>query len=196
MKQNVSDVQALKAELKRVKHKERYRTVLRSTVYALIVVAAVSVLVATLWMPVLRVYGHSMEPTLDDGDILVSVKSGSFKPGEMIAFYANNKLLIKRVIAGPSDWVVIDEEGIVYVNEVRLEEDYITEFSLGNCNITFPYQVPESCWFVVGDQRATSIDSRNTAIGCIYEEQVVGRIVFRIWPLHAFGGLLDSTKKD
>jgi signal peptidase I len=184
-KMSLPNLQSLRNELKRVNHAERYRSVLRSTIYALIVVAAVSVLVATLWMPVIRVYGYSMKPTLEAGDIIVSVKSGSFKPGEMVAFYANNKLLIKRVIAGPSDWVVIDKEGTVYINEKRLKEDYISEFSLGNCNIEFPYQVPESCWFVVGDQRATSIDSRNTAIGCIYEEQIVGRIVLRIWPLSA-----------
>lgn len=183
----IPDVQSLKKELNRTRHKERYSSVLRSTIYALIVVAAISVLVATLWMPVLRTYGNSMTPTLGDGDIVISVKSGSFHQRDLIAFYANNKLLIKRVIAGPGDWVVVDENGIVYVNETRIEEPYISELSLGNSNIEYPYQVPESCWFVMGDHRATSIDSRNTAVGCVYEEQIVGRVVFRVWPVDTFG---------
>ena len=150
-------------------------------------VAAISVLVATLWMPVLRTFGHSMDPTLGDGDIVITAKSSTFDRGDLVAFYANNKLLIKRVIAGPGDWVLVDEDGTVYVNEERLDEPYVKEPSRGNCNITFPYQVPESSWFVMGDYRATSLDSRVREIGCIYEEMIVGRIVFRIWPLNGFG---------
>lgn len=135
----------------------------------------------------LRIYGHSMNPTLQDGEIMVSVKTDRFETRDLIAFYANNKLLIKRVIAGPGDWVTINDDGAVYVNEQRLQEDYIEEPALGVCDIQMPYQVPESCWFVLGDHRATSIDSRNKNIGCIYEEQIVGRIVFRVWPLREFG---------
>lgn len=187
-KLTIPDLDLLRAELQRTKKKKNFGIVLRSTLFTLIVIAAISVLVATLWMPVLRAFGHSMDPTLGDGDIVITVKSSSFERGDLIAFYANNKMLIKRVIAGPGDWVVIDEDGTVYVNEERLEEPYINEAALGNCNIKFPYQVPESSWFVMGDHRETSLDSRVIEIGCIQDEMIVGRIVFRIWPLRDFGG--------
>jgi signal peptidase I len=185
----IPDVSSLKKELQRTRHNKRYRTVLKSTVYVLIVVAAISVLVATLWMPVLRTNGYSMTPTLDDGDVVISVKSANFDRGDLIAFYVGNKLLIKRVIAAPGEWVVIDDDGYVYINDEKLYEDYVETPSLGNCNIEFPYQVPESCWFVLGDHRETSVDSRNTAVGCVYEEEIVGRVVFRVWPLGSFGTL-------
>lgn len=177
----------LEKELNRVKYKRRYHVVLRSTVYTLITVAAIAVLVATLWMPVLQIYGGSMTPTLSDGNIVVSVKSGDFQSGDIIAFYYNNKILIKRVIAEPGDWVNIDEYGTVYVNDAKLDEPYLAEKSLGDCNIELPYQVPESRLFVMGDHRSVSVDSRNTAVGCVAEEQIVGKIVFRVWPLHDFG---------
>lgn len=183
------DLELLRAELQRTKRRKSFGVIFRSTVFTLIVIAAISVLVATLWMPVLRTFGHSMDPTLGDGDIVITVKSSSFERGDVVAFYANNKLLIKRVIAGPGDWVVIEEDGTVYVNEERLDEPYINESSLGNCNIVFPYQVPESSWFVMGDHRETSLDSRVKEIGCIQDEMIVGRIVFRIWPIKEFGGV-------
>ena len=183
------DLELLRAELQRTKRRKSFGVIFRSTVFSLIVIAAISVLVATLWMPVLRTFGHSMDPTLGDGDIVITVKSSSFERGDVVAFYANNKLLIKRVIAGPGDWVVIEEDGTVYVNEERLDEPYINESSLGNCNIVFPYQVPESSWFVMGDHRETSLDSRVKEIGCIQDEMIVGRIVFRIWPIKEFGGV-------
>ena len=157
----------LEKELNRVKYKRRYHVVLRSTVYTLITVAAIAVLVATLWMPVLQIYGGSMTPTLSDGNIVVSVKSGDFQSGDIIAFYYNNKILIKRVIAGPGDWVNIEEDGTVYVNNERLEEPYLTEKALGECDIEMPYQVPESRLFVMGDHRSVSVDSRSTAVGCV-----------------------------
>ena len=179
----------LQAELDRVKYRRRYRSVLRSTVYTLITVAAVAVLVATLWLPVLQIYGNSMAPTLQDGEIIFSVKTADFAQGDIVAFYYNNKILIKRIICGPGDWVNIDEDGTVYVNEVRLDEPYLVEKSLGDCNIELPYQVPDGRYFVMGDHRSTSVDSRNTAVGCVSDEQVVGRILFRVWPLNRLGSV-------
>ena len=179
--------QQLEAELNRVKYRSRYRSVFRSTVYTLITVAAVTILVATLWLPVLQIYGSSMTPTLQDGEIIFSVKTSEFEPGEIVAFYYNNKILVKRVICGPGDWIDIDEDGTVYVNEVRLEEPYLTEKTLGDCNIDLPFQVPDGKVFVMGDHRSTSVDSRNTAVGCVAQEQIVGKIIFRIWPLNRIG---------
>lgn len=179
--------QQLEEELKRVKYKRRYRSMLRSTIYTLITVAAVAILVATLWLPVLQIYGSSMTPTLQDGEIIFSVKTSEFKPGEIVAFYYNNKILIKRVICGPGDWIDIDEDGTVYVNKVRLDEPYLTEKALGDCNIDLPFQVPDGRFFVMGDHRSTSIDSRNTAVGCVSQEQIVGKVLFRIWPIGQIG---------
>ena len=177
----------LEAELKRVKYRRRYRSVLRSTVYTLVVVAAVAVLVATLWLPVLQIYGSSMTPTLQDGEIIFSVKTADFEPGDIVAFYYNNKILVKRVICGPGDWVDIDASGNVSVNESPLDEPYLAEKALGDCNINLPYQVPDGRIFVMGDHRSTSVDSRNTAVGCVADEQIVGKIIFRVWPLSGFG---------
>ena len=180
-------VEELEGELRRVRYKKRYQTVLKSTVYALITVAAVAVLVATLWLPVLRTYGSSMTPTLYDGEIIFSVKTSKMEIGDIVAFYYNNKILVKRVIAEPGDWVDIDEDGTVYVNEKELIEPYVSEKAFGETNIELPYQVPDGKIFVMGDHRATSVDSRNTAVGCITEEQLIGKILFRIWPLENAG---------
>ena len=177
----------IERELKRERYKRRYRSTLRSTVYSLVVVAAVAILVATLWMPVLQIYGTSMTPTVESGDILVSLKGSEFNPGDIIAFYYNNKILVKRVIAGPGDWVNIDEEGNVFVNGEPLDEPYLEEKALGECDITLPYQVPESRIFVMGDHRSVSVDSRSTSIGCVAEEQIVGKLVMRLWPLDKIG---------
>lgn len=177
----------LREELKRTKYRRRYRSVLRSTVGTLITVAAISVLVATLWTPVLRIYGSSMTPTLTDGEIVVSIKTSDFESGEIVSFYFNNKILIKRVICGPGDWIDIDDQGNVYVNGTALDEPYLTEKALGECNIKFPYQVPDGKIFVMGDHRSTSVDSRNTAVGCVAQEQIVGKILFRVWPLNRLG---------
>ncbi|MBR5474203.1 MAG: signal peptidase I [Lachnospiraceae bacterium] len=182
-------VAVIEAELKRVRYGERYRGVLKSTIYTLITVAAVAVLVATLWLPVLQIYGSSMTPTLQDGEIVICVKSNELEAGEVLAFYYNNKILIKRVIAGPGDWVNLDEKGNVYVNDKLLDEPYLTEKALGDCDIELPYQVPDARVFVMGDHRSTSVDSRNTTVGCVSEEQIVGRIVFRVWPFNVFGGI-------
>lgn len=177
------------AELNRERYRNRYGRVLRSTVYSLITVAAAAILVATLWMPVLRIYSDSMTPTLVEGDIVVSVKTGDLEPGDVIAFYYNNKILVKRVIAGPGDWVDMDEDGTVYVNEEPLEEPYLQEKAFGECDIQLPYQVPESRIFVMGDHRSVSIDSRSTTIGCIAQEHIVGKLIFRVWPFADFGGI-------
>ena len=178
--------QQLEDELNRVRYRKRYRNALRSTLYTLITVAAVAVLVATLLLPVLQIYGSSMSPTLADGAIVLSLKTSDFKPGDVVAFYYNNKILVKRVIATSGDWVDITPEGDVYVNSKLLDEPYLQEKALGDCNIELPYQVPESRVFVMGDHRSVSVDSRNTAVGCVAEEQVVGKLVFRVWPLNAF----------
>lgn len=177
----------LEAELARVKYSSRYRKALRNTVYSLITVAAVAILVATLWLPVLQIYGSSMAPTLQDGEIVCSVKSGEWKTGDIVAFYYNNKILVKRVICGPGDWIDIDADGTVYVNNEPLDEPYLVEKALGDCNITLPMQVPDGRLFVMGDHRSTSVDSRNTAVGCVSDEQIVGRIVLRVWPLNRLG---------
>lgn len=187
--QDLPTVDQLKDELKREKHKRSYIRVLRSTVYSLIVVAAAAVLVATLWMPVLQIYGTSMAPTLDEGEIVLSVKSNQFESGDLVAFYIGNKLLVKRVIAGPGDWFNMDADGNVFINGEKLDEPYVTDKAFGECNLELPYQVPENHWFLMGDHRTTSIDSRNTAVGCIDIEQIVGKIVFRVWPPADFGGI-------
>lgn len=187
--QKMPTIEQLEAELDRVRYRHRYHSVLRSTVYTLITVAAIAVLVATLWLPVLQIYGNSMTPTLQDGEIIFSVKTSDMEPGDIVAFYYNNKILIKRVICGPGDWINIEEDGTVYVNEIRLDEPYLVEKALGDCNIELPYQVPDGKIFVMGDHRSTSVDSRNTAVGCVAQEQIVGRILFRIWPLNRLGSV-------
>ncbi len=176
-------VEQLEKELSRENYKKRYNTALKSTIYTLITVAAVAILVATLWLPVLEIYGNSMSPTLEAGDIVASLKSDSLQSGDVVAFYYNNKILVKRVIATSGEWVDIDDEGNVYVNNQLLDEPYLTEKALGITDLEYPYQVPESRIFVMGDHRSSSVDSRTTAVGCIAEEQIVGKLFMRIWPL-------------
>ena len=182
-------LEQLKAELDREKYKRRYKWTLKSTIYTLIVVAAAAVLVATVWMPVLQIYGSSMTPTLNEGDIVVCVKGSDFEPGDLLAFYIGNKILVKRCIAGPGQWVNIDADGNVYVDNKLLDEPYLKEKSLGDCDIELPYQVPDNRYFCLGDHRSTSVDSRSTTVGCISDEQIVGKIVLRVWPLPNFEAL-------
>lgn len=187
----VADIDQLKQELARERYKRRYRNVLRSTVFTMTVVAAIAVLVATIFMPVLRIYGKSMTPTLNEGEIVVSVKGSAFSRGSVVGLYVGNKLLVKRVIAGPGQWVNIARDGTVTVDGKELKEPYLTEKAYGDVNIDLPYQVPDGRYFVMGDHRSTSQDSRNLTVGCIAEEQIVGRIVFRIWPLNRLGPIAD-----
>lgn len=185
----IPTVSELESELKREKYCITYGRTVRSTIYALVIVAAAAVLVAVLLLPVLQIYGGSMSPCLEEGNIVMSVKTSNLKQGDVIAFYYNNKILIKRVIAGPGEWVDIDEDGNVYVNQEKLDESYVKDPSLGDCNIELPYQVPDERYFVMGDHRSVSVDSRNSSVGCVTKDQIVGKIVFRIWPLNELGRL-------
>ena len=180
-------IELLEAEIRRSKYRKRYQNVLRSTIYALITVAAVAVLVATLWLPVMQTYGNSMSPTLNHGEIIFSVKTDDFKQGDIIAFYYNNKVLVKRVIGTEGDWVTIEKNGDVILNGQVLEEPYLTEKAYGEVSIDLPCQVQEKTMFVMGDHRSVSVDSRNRAVGCVDEDQIVGKIVFCVWPLRSFG---------
>ena len=180
-------IRELRQELRRVKYNYRFISALYSTVGTMLVVAAVAVLIANLWLPVLQVTGASMSPTLEEGQVLLANKGSSLDTGDIIAFYYNNKILVKRVIAVAGDWVYIAEDGTVYVNDIAIDEPYLADKAFGNCNIEMPYQVPESQIFVMGDHRSVSLDSRNTTIGCISEEQILGKVYYCLWPLNSFG---------
>ena len=185
-KREFPPMDALQKELKRERYKRRFRKLLKSTVNALIVVAAVAALVATLILPVLQIAGTSMEPNLNDGDIVLLVKKKDLETGDLCSFYYSNKILIKRVIATPGDYIWIESDGTVFLNGNPLDEPYISEKALGECDVEFPYQVPENCYFVMGDKRETSIDSRSSVIGCNPEDQIVGKIFCKFWPLSEF----------
>lgn len=180
-------VEEVAAELAREKKKKGNVKTIRGAAALLITIAAISILIASLWLPVLQIYGTSMTPVFKEGQIVVAVKNADFEEGDIIAFYYGNKMLVKRYISGPGTWVDIKSDGTVYVDGEELYEPYLNERALGDCNIKLPYQVPEDRYFVLGDHRTTSVDSRNTALGCVAEEQVVGKIVFRIWPLSEIG---------
>ena len=180
-------VEQLESELRRERHRRSYRSTLLSTISALVIVAAIAVLVSMLALPVLQVVGESMTPSIYQGEIVIAPKGTAFQKGDIIAFYFNNKILVKRVIANAGEWVNIDEDGNVFINDVPLDEPYLTEKAFGDCNIALPYQVPDGKIFVMGDHRRTSSDSRNTAVGCVAQEQIVGRVVLRVWPLNKFG---------
>lgn len=178
---------ALEKELKRERYKRLYRRTLISTFFVLVTAAAVAVLVAMLWMPVLQIYGTSMSPTLQEGQVVAAVKTEKLQQGDLVVFYYGNKLLVKRCIAGPGSWVDIQPDGTILVDGVVLEEPYIQEKSFGNCDLTLPYQVPANAYFLVGDQRATSVDSRSSVVGCVSTDDIVGKLVFRLWPLGDMG---------
>lgn len=177
----------LKTELAREKYRTRFIRILWSTIFTLVVVAAATVLVAVLWLPVLEIYGTSMSPTLEEGEIVVSLKAGKPEMGDIVAFYYGNKLLVKRVVGMPGDMVMMDEDGNVSVNGVPLEETYLVEKAYGDCDVAFPFEVPIETYFVMGDRRSTSLDSRNSAVGCVREDQIVGKVVMRVWPLPKIG---------
>lgn len=174
-------------ERKRLKYKKEYRRIVLNTIYALVVVAALAALIATMVMPVLQVSGTSMEPTLEDDDLIILRKTSKFKTGDLCGFYWQNKLLLKRVIGGPGDMISIDNDGNVTVNGKLLKEPYVDKKTLGECDLTFPYQVPEGRYFVMGDHREVSIDSRSSVIGCVEKEQIIGKVLFRIWPFAKIG---------
>ncbi len=184
---NVLDETLLENELRRTRYRNRWFAALRSTLFSLVVVAAAAVIVAMLVLPVLQITGTSMTDTLQDQNIVVALRGSNYEQGDVIAFYYNNNILIKRVIARTGQWVDISEDGTVYVDNIRLDEPYVTEKALGDCDITLPYQVPDGKVFVMGDHRSTSLDSRSTALGCISEDMVVGRLLIRVWPLNEFG---------
>lgn len=177
----------IREAFQQAKYKKTFWETIRSTVFMLIVVAAFAVLIAVLFLPILRIYGNSMKGTLDSGDIVVSVKSNQFETSDVVAFYYNNNILVKRVIAESGDWVDMDKEGNVYVNKKKLNEPYLNNKAYGHTNIEFPYQVPENRIFVMGDNREESIDSRNNAIGTVADEQIVGKLVFKVWPIPELG---------
>ena len=172
----------VEAERKRYRRQKAYNKALGGTVYVLTIVAAVAVLIATLILPVLQIEGTSMEPTLHNGDIVLLMKTTRFDRGDLCGFTWNNKLLIKRVIGVPGDWIEIDTDGTIYLNGEQLEEPYVASKAFGECDLEFPFQVPQEQYFVVGDMRESSIDSRNTLIGCIPKDQIVGKVFFRVWP--------------
>ncbi|VED92917.1 Signal peptidase I [Streptococcus equinus] len=193
MKKNENITLPTTSEIEELYKKAKYRKIfsekIRSTVFMLIVVAAFAILVAMLYLPTLRIYGKSMKGTLESGDIVLAVKSNRFKTGDVVAFYYNNNILVKRVIAESGDWVNITKDGTVYVNDKKINEPYIENKAYGETNIKFPYQVPENRIFVLGDNRKVSIDSRNTSVGAVSDEQLVGKLIFRIWPLSDIGTL-------
>ncbi len=187
--ENLPTSTQLEEELKRHKTQKDNSRLVRNTIFGLITVAAVAVLVATLFLPILQIYGTSMTPTLTEGDVVVSLKGSGFEQGDIISFYYNNKILVKRVIAFEGDFVNIDDDGIVFVNNKPLDEPYLTEKAFGECNLELPYQVPPGKIFVMGDHRLTSIDSRSSVMGCVGEEQIVGKIVFKVWPFDGLGSV-------
>ena len=180
---SIPTTKQVETERKRYRRQRAYNKALGGTVYVLTIVAAVAVLIATLVLPVLQIEGTSMEPTLYNGDIVLLAKTTRFDHGDLCGFTWNNKLLVKRVIGIPGDWIEIDVDGNVYRNGDKLDEPYAQVRALGECDLEFPFQVPAEQYFVLGDMRASSIDSRSTLIGCVTKDQIVGKVFFRVWPL-------------
>lgn len=183
----VPSLAEIQRERKRIRKKTYYRQALRSTVSVLVVVAAVAVLITTLFLPILQISGDSMYPTLTHNEIVVLLKTRDYQRGDMIGFYYQGKILLKRVIALPEDEVVIDSDGNVYVNAQLLEEPYVTDKSLGDCDLEFPYKVPGTGYFVMGDRRSNSVDSRNSMVGIVSQDDIIGKVFLRVWPFDRLG---------
>lgn len=183
----VPSVRQLEEELKREKYRGRYKRLLRGTASTVLVVIAAAVLISNLLLPILRIYGSSMSPTLVNGNIVTALRGGSYERGDIVAFYYNDKILVKRIVGLPGEVIDMDEDGSVSVDGEPLDEPYLDEKALGECDIELPYQVPEGRYFVMGDNRSVSSDSRSSQVGCVAEEQVIGKLIFRLWPLDGFG---------
>lgn len=171
-------------ELKRVLYKDKYFNILRSTIFILIIIASIAILIATFFLPVLEVSSSSMSPYLNEGDIVVALKINKLKQGDVIAFYHGNKILTKRIIAGAGSWITIDNDGNVFVDSIKLEEEYVDKKTLGDSDIEYPYQVKSEEWFVLSDNRENTIDSRKKEIGCVSKENIIGKVLFKIWPFN------------
>ena len=184
---SIPSLAEIQTERKRIRKKDYYKQALRGTVSVLVVVAAIAVLIATLFLPILQISGDSMAPTLEHDEIIVLLKTKNYKQGDLIGFYYQGKILLKRIVALPDDEVVIDAEGNVYVNRELLDEPYVTDKSLGDCDLEFPYRVPGTGYFVLGDRRSNSVDSRNTVIGAITPDNIIGRVCIRVWPFSKIG---------
>lgn len=187
LKNNLPTAKQLAQEMKRLKYNKNFRKMVMNTIGSLLVVAAVAVLISMLFLPVLRVTGTSMTPTMQNDELVICSKRSNFKSGDIVAFYYNNKILLKRVIGVAGDWIDIKEDGTVYVNGEALDEPYVNELAFGECDISLPYQVPDNRIFVMGDHRAVSVDSRSTTVGCIADEYIIGKVIFRLWPWDVIG---------
>ena len=186
-KVSVPSLTEIQSERKRIRRGTYYRQALRGTVSVLLVVAAVAVLITTLFLPILQISGDSMSPTLEHDEIVVLLRTKNFERGDLIGFYYQGKILLKRVIAVPEDEVAIDADGNVYVNGELLEEPYVTDKELGDCDLEFPYKVPGTSYFVLGDRRSNSVDSRNSVVGAISSDDIIGKVFIRVWPIPKFG---------
>lgn len=184
---SVPSLNEIQGERKRIRRKDYYKQALSGTISVLVVVAAVAVLIATLFLPILQISGDSMSPTLEHDEIVVLLKTKKFERGDLIGFYYQGKILLKRVIALPEEEVAIDADGNVYVNGELLDEPYVTEKGLGDCDLEFPYKVPGTSYFVMGDRRSNSVDSRNSAVGSIPQEDIIGKVFVRVWPFSRLG---------
>ncbi len=186
-RRDLPTAEQLDSALKKIRYRKKFVKTMFDTVGSLLVVAAIAVLVSMLFLPVLRVTGTSMTPTMQNDELVICSKRSNFECGDIIAFYYNNKILLKRVIGVAGDWIDIKEDGTVYVNGEELIEPYVESKALGECDIEFPYQVPDNRIFVMGDHRETSIDSRSTTVGCIADEYIIGKVIFRLWPWESIG---------